>query len=78
MNVTTAAGFFPFLTHCLELDDDLDEDDEDEDEESDDDDDEDDEDEDDEDDEEPETWQVSPARDSAKGRGSLTFRPLTA
>lgn len=61
MNLTSAAGFFPFLTRCLELDDDLDEDDEDEDEESDDDDDEDDEDEDDEDDEEPETWQVSPA-----------------
>ena len=78
MNVTTASGFFPFLTHCLELDDDLDEDDEDEDEESDDDDDEDDEDEDDEDDEEPETWQVSQRDDSAKGRGNLTFRPLTA
>ena len=60
MNVTTAVGFFPFLTHRLELDDDLDEDDEDEDDESHDDDDEDDEDEDDEDDEEPETWQVSP------------------
>jgi len=63
MNVTSAAGFFVFLTRCLELDEDLDEDDEDGDDESndDDDDDEDDEDEDDEDDEEPETWQVSSA-----------------
>ena len=37
MNVTSAAGFFPFLTYCLELDDDLDEDDEDEDDDDDDD-----------------------------------------